>query len=440
MKSKLAKQVAPVPKSPPWLGFSPATSKDIEELEDRLGVLLPPSYKAFLQTSNGWSRTTAFIGRIRPTQEVNWFQIENEQWVEAYSQVGLTSADKEYYDYGVDGASDLRGEHMASLLQISDVEDGVYLLNPDAVMPNGEWEAWFFANWIPGAHRYPSFAHLMLREYQSFTELEKIKKPGYRLLKLETPPATVPRIKAERNLKRTAISPLLEDLIEQMRSTDKKTRAKAVRTFFGKLKGRNLAKRLPDLVKVLSELFYASRDADVRSACIQGITEMAEKGTSPAPLFDALSDPDPGVVLSGIFALSDFPDARAVDPLCKFIESGINALINENAMSRLGQMRDERAVPTLTKVLLDTKNKFDQNFGTAGIALGGCGPRGFEALASALSHGDARVRLAAVVGLDVSGERRATALLDRMKRDPDPKVRQRAAIRMGPMFQRLLGR
>ena len=49
---------------------------------------------------------------------------------------------------------------------------------PDA--PEGEWEAWFFANWLPGATRYHSFAELMQQERLGFLELQarKAKKAG----------------------------------------------------------------------------------------------------------------------------------------------------------------------------------------------------------------------------------------------------------------------
>jgi hypothetical protein len=438
MKTELGQRVEPPPESPDWLGFTAAATGDIEELEHRLGVLLPPSYKAFLLTSNGWGRTTAFVNRIRPTQEVNWFRVENEQWVEVYSDSGSSLADEEYYDYGKGDASDHRAEHMSSLLQISDVEDGVYLLNPEAVTPDGEWEAWFFANWIPGARRYPSFVHLMFREYESFAKLEKIQRSLRRLPKLEAPAPDVPRIPAKRPHKKAAKAPALDALIEHMRSPDEKTRAKAARTICGKLKGRFHAERRPDLVESLTDLFCTTPDAGVRSTCVMTITELAEDGTAPAPLFDALSDPDPGVVLAGMFALKYFPDSRALEPLCRFIESGANVLFNETAMSQLGQMGDDRAVPTLVRVLLDTQNSFDQSFGSAGMALGRCGPRGFDALAAALGHDDARVRLGAVVGLDVSGEPRSTALLDRMEGDPDPRVCQRAKLRMGDFHRKLL--
>jgi HEAT repeat protein len=120
---------------------------------------------------------------------------------------------------------------------------------------------------------------------------------------------------------------------------------------------------------------------------------------------------------------------QALEPLCRFIESRVNVLFNENAMSALGAIGDERAVPTLVGVLLDVSSPFEQSFSSAAITLSRCGPKGFEALVSVLDHADPRVRLAAVVGVDCSGDPRATEILECMKADPDAKVRERARHR-----------
>ncbi len=68
-----------------------------------------------------------------------------------------------------------------------------------------------------------------------------------------------------------------------MRSQDDKQRAKAVRTFCGKLQGRPRAERRPDLIQPLTDLFHSSADGDVRSVCVSALTAMAEDGPAPAP-------------------------------------------------------------------------------------------------------------------------------------------------------------
>jgi hypothetical protein len=76
--------------------------------------------------------------------------------------------DEEYFVYG-DRQAAQRDEYLQTALEISeDTGDGVCLLNSKVVFPDGEWEAWFFAHWIPGAHRYRSFWDLMQAERESF--------------------------------------------------------------------------------------------------------------------------------------------------------------------------------------------------------------------------------------------------------------------------------
>jgi HEAT repeats/SMI1 / KNR4 family (SUKH-1) len=432
MASELAGRVSPAPESPDWLGFAPAEEQELKDLEDRLGMALPPSYRSFLFVTNGWRRTTFAVDRIRPAAEVDWFRVENEQWVDLYPESGSDLPDDEYYNYTDGSAPDHRADHMKSLVQISDVDDGVYLINPEAVTPDGEWEAWFFANWVPGAVRYPSFAHLMVQEYLSFARVEHVKLSKRGLPRLVVPGPEVPRSPAKRARKEIAKGPTIDELIVQMGELGGKPLDRALRTFQGRMKGRPSARRRPEIVPVLVDLYHSSSHAGVRSACVTAITEFA---VDPPPLLlESLSDPDPWVILSGIFSLTYFPNSAALEPLCRFVESRANVLINENAMSALGKIGDERAVPTLVGVLLDTDTHFDQSFGTAAIALSRCGHKGFEALVSALNHADPRVRRAAVVGVDCSGNPEAGALLDRMEADPDPQVRQRAKHRMGNFY------
>jgi hypothetical protein len=431
MASELAGRVSPAPESPDWLGFDPAGKDELKALESRLGMALPPSYRSFLLVSNGWRRTTFAVGGIRPAAEVDWFRVQNEQWVEAYSESGSDLPDDLYYDYSNGSASDHRAEHLKSLVQISDVDDGVYLLNPDAVTPDGEWEAWFFANWVPGAVRYPSFAHLMIQQYLSFATLNHVKASRRGLPRLAVPGPEIPRSPALRSGKRVAKAPTIDELIVQMRELDGKPLERVLRTFCGKLKGRPFATRRPDLVPILVDLYHSSGQASVRSACVAAITELAFD--PPALLLESLSDPDPWVVRSGISSLHHFPNPAALEPLRRFVESRANLLVNESAMSALGEIGDERAVPTLVGVLLDTGNPHpnNQSFGTAAIALSRCGKKGFDALVSALGHADPRVRRAAVAGVDCSGNPEASPLLDRMEADPDTGVRERAKQRLG---------
>jgi hypothetical protein len=157
-----------------WLGYLPAGEAEIAGAEARLGVRLPPSYRAFLATTDGWRAAGFFIHRLWPVQEIEWYAARHQDLIDAWmagaSYYGLAPPvpDAEYFVYD-DTQAALRDEYLQTALEISeDTGDGVCLLNPKVVFPDGEWEAWFFAHWIPGAHRYRSFWDLMQAERESF--------------------------------------------------------------------------------------------------------------------------------------------------------------------------------------------------------------------------------------------------------------------------------
>ena len=173
-----------------WLGYEGAREEEIAALEKRLGVTLPPSYRSFLAETNGWRNCGPFIYSLWACSDVRWFQERNQDWIDAYmhpENSGITIVyppgqeppkprpltDEEYLTYG-EGQDSCRfhTEYLQTALEISDVGDSaVLLLNPKTISDGGEWEAWLFANWMPGAHRYRSFRELMQGEYESFLRL-----------------------------------------------------------------------------------------------------------------------------------------------------------------------------------------------------------------------------------------------------------------------------
>jgi hypothetical protein len=145
-----------------WLGFDGATESQILAAETRLGRRLPPSYRDFLATSNGWRNVGAFIDRVWSTDAIEWFKARNQEWIDAYTGPPgagpLIEAGDGVYGAEQDPVSFNTG-HLETALEISDTGDSaILLLNPMVVTPEGEWEAWFFANWLPGTTRYRSFS------------------------------------------------------------------------------------------------------------------------------------------------------------------------------------------------------------------------------------------------------------------------------------------
>jgi hypothetical protein len=119
-----------------WLGAPGASEAQIQALEERIGRPLPPSYRTFLETSNGFRWPSSFIPRMLGAEEVEYFRVRNAGWAAAY---------RDTYP------------NLGDCLEVSAVGDAaVILLNLNGLHGNGEGGAYFFANWVPGARPYPS--------------------------------------------------------------------------------------------------------------------------------------------------------------------------------------------------------------------------------------------------------------------------------------------
>jgi hypothetical protein len=148
-----------------WLGFPGATEDEIAAAEARLGTPLPESYRQFLQYSNGWRWITPFIEQLWSTSEVDHYAARHQDLIDAWRQGRST------YGAASQSAEDVDDQELSTAIEVSDVADGVLLLNPRVRSDDGEWEAWFFAAWLPGATRYRSFWELMHGERERYRSL-----------------------------------------------------------------------------------------------------------------------------------------------------------------------------------------------------------------------------------------------------------------------------
>ncbi|UOQ72096.1 SMI1/KNR4 family protein [Hymenobacter cellulosilyticus] len=165
ISGKLAALITPQQRQVQWFGAPGAPEAELNALEARLQIMLPPSYRAFLQASNGFGPLDRFIWRLKPSAEVDWLVKTEADLVEMWEidvETVPSVPDEEYFIYGAEqNKIQVRGEYFRGLLMVSDWGDAGFLaLNPD-VQHQGEWEAWHFAHWIPGAARYRSFAELI---------------------------------------------------------------------------------------------------------------------------------------------------------------------------------------------------------------------------------------------------------------------------------------
>ncbi|OKH50282.1 hypothetical protein NIES2101_19875 [Calothrix sp. HK-06] len=157
-----------------YLGYPGATEEQIIAAEKRLGVIFPPSYKDFLKASNGLRSAIKDDIEFYSTEEIDWFAVRNQEriddWTSDIEEIPSVP-DEKYFVYGQEqNCVHLRCEYMQTALEISSDSDGyIYLLNPEIISPDGEWEAWYFGNKLPGAFRYSSFTQMMksmLKKYQ----------------------------------------------------------------------------------------------------------------------------------------------------------------------------------------------------------------------------------------------------------------------------------
>lgn len=162
-----------------WLGYPGATEAELMAAEHRLGMQLPPSYRSFLATSNGWLLPGYCIPKLWSTHEIEWLPTRHRESIDSWLEgehLGTESTiaaipDSEYFVYGeAQDTVTMRSGYLPTALDISAVEiagTAMYLLNPQVIV-GGEWEAWLWAHWLAGAYRYRSFEELMLGAYQTF--------------------------------------------------------------------------------------------------------------------------------------------------------------------------------------------------------------------------------------------------------------------------------
>ena len=169
-----------------WAGFPPATDDAITATETRLQRRLPDSYRRFLKVSNGWW----LDGTAGPTRL--WSVEEIRPLAEVQPETAaIWGRSAHGHQSKVDGTV-LPATHYRSVIQISEDNDGFYLLNPLIEPRPDEWQAAFHANWIPGAECHASFGELMSRLCEAYVAAhppKRLKKTSGRRRNLAKPPA-----------------------------------------------------------------------------------------------------------------------------------------------------------------------------------------------------------------------------------------------------------
>ncbi|MER7336938.1 SMI1/KNR4 family protein [Streptomyces sp. NPDC000075] len=163
-----------------WLGFDPAPQERIAALETRLGAVLPPSYRAFLEVTDGWRWAGEFVellspaDRVGPVRELTAFLHEDlTMWEREDLDADLDEEDEDEEEEEGEEQAEYQSARWNRAVQISLTGDQTWLLlDPGDVDGDGEWAAYRYSAWSGyGPQRYDSFAALMRAEYQSFRDL-----------------------------------------------------------------------------------------------------------------------------------------------------------------------------------------------------------------------------------------------------------------------------
>ncbi|MEU6743545.1 SMI1/KNR4 family protein [Streptosporangium sandarakinum] len=148
-----------------WLGFPPASEEEVREAEARLGRTLPPSFREFLLTTNGWRNAGHFVWRLRGTDDLGWLRDLDPMWVESYGTVA--------HEY--EGAAEQAATVRRALLISGEADAGVLFLDPEDVDEHGEWAAYELFTWTAvGPERRGSFRELMLGLYTGFHAIGRL--------------------------------------------------------------------------------------------------------------------------------------------------------------------------------------------------------------------------------------------------------------------------
>ncbi|MFC4909595.1 SMI1/KNR4 family protein [Actinomadura gamaensis] len=138
-----------------WLGYAPATRATVEAAEERLGVRLPPSYREFLLTTDGWRDAGIFVWRMSHASELGWVRDLQSYWTE--------------WDDLTDAEDGETGPVTRGLLISAEADAGILFLDPGDIDEDGEWAAYSLFSWRAAPPvRHASFRALMESLYAEF--------------------------------------------------------------------------------------------------------------------------------------------------------------------------------------------------------------------------------------------------------------------------------
>ncbi|HEY0543401.1 MAG TPA: SMI1/KNR4 family protein [Actinoallomurus sp.] len=153
-----------------WLGFAPATEEAVAAAEARIGMPLPPSFREFLLTTDGWRDAGCFVLRMRDTSNLGWLRDIDPFWTEM-EEMFEDEEDAE----GEEARGLGEGNRFGRGLLISlEADAGALFLDPGDVDDSGEWAAYSHFSWkAEPPTRFASFTALMEDLYAEFHRMRQ---------------------------------------------------------------------------------------------------------------------------------------------------------------------------------------------------------------------------------------------------------------------------
>lgn len=412
---------------PSSFSHSPASDDALAAAESRLKltVPLPPSYRAFLHASNGWQFASSAVPVLRSLAHVAWFRGKNREWIAAYSDphvAGPLPPDELYFNYSAEAACFYNPKHFRQTLQISDVGDAaVFLLNPMVVHPDGEWEAWFLADWQPGVQRFRSFAALMQSQYCQLIGAEETA-PGSDPVPMDDLPTVYrdpPTVASRRVVPRKPARPvpqLLRIAQDHSPRTTMNARIKAIQ----ELSARRDRSTIPPLRALLHD--------PLPDVCAHAMIALGTlRAVEAVPDLIALVQAQARDHHCAIAALGEIGTAPAIDFLVEYLES--RAWNAAAAAAAISHHQDPRGVAALERIMRDADDQFLGDI--AGRLLAEFGAIAIDPLIAATGDPEPVVRGRAHCGLSdlacmrattSEGRRAVQALRECRNSESDPQL------------------
>ncbi|MBC6111815.1 SMI1/KNR4 family protein [Pedobacter fastidiosus] len=123
-----------------WLGNAPASPEEIKQLEEKLQIILPKDYKAFLAITNGFKTPNENIEpSFEKTDQVGFLKDIDPEIIEVWIN------NDELLDVAI---------KLSRSIVVGGINEEQYFLLVPPLLENGGWEYWKFASWIPGEDPY----------------------------------------------------------------------------------------------------------------------------------------------------------------------------------------------------------------------------------------------------------------------------------------------